>query len=55
MGNVRGRGKGGAGVLAIRRWGVSLIKDTSEGAAGFKTEGVISGGGGQSICPGVWC
>ena len=43
MGNVCGRGRGGAGVRAIRRWGVSLTNDISEeGAASFKTEGVIS-------------
>ena len=43
MGNVRGWVRGGAGVRAIRRWGVSVMKDISEeGAASFKTEGVIS-------------
>ena len=42
MGNVRGRGRGGAGVRAMRRWGVSLMKDISEEAARFETEGVIS-------------
>lgn len=56
MGKVRGRGRGGAGVRAIRRWGVSLTKDISEeGAAGFKTEGVVSRGGRQLTGPGVWC
>ena len=56
MGIVRGRGRVGAGVRAIRRWGVSLTKDISEeGAASFETQGVVTCGGGQLTGLGLWC